>query len=578
MPSAPVVATVVVLVVLVLAAVLVLGARRAAGGRAPAQDGREEALHGREEAVRRREEALGDRERAVASREGAVEQRSSDLRQAEAALAVREAAVGALAARTEAGAVRLAEDQERVAAARRLADETVEGARRAADGVLAGARREAGEVLTGARREADDVLAAARREAGDLLADVRRQVAGTREQARQDAEAVVAAAQAEALRTVEATAGLNVEEAREELRRRLVADAERDAEAQVRRLEAAARRSAQARATRAVTTAVQRLAGPSSSAVSVVSVRLPAPELKGRVIGKEGRNIRAFEALTGVDVLVDEVPGTVVLSGFDAERREVARVAMESLLLDGRISPPRIESAYADALAGADDRTEAAGHAAAARAGVADLHPELVRTLGRLRLRTSYGQDVLEHLVECALLAAALAAEVGADVALARRGAFLHDVGKALTAELPGTHAEVGAALARRCGESAAVVNAIAAHHDEVRPETVEAVLVQVADAISAARPGARHDELDQFVERMGRLESLVAEHGGVRRALAMSAGREVRVVVEPEEVRDEDLPRLADAIARHIEQDLSYPGEIRVTVVRELRASATAG
>ncbi|WP_372595608.1 HDIG domain-containing metalloprotein, partial [Actinotalea sp.] len=268
----------------------------------------------------------------------------------------------------------------------------------------------------------------------------------------------------------------------------------------------------------------------------------------------------------------------VTLSCFDAERREIATVAMKALLLDGRIHPQRIEIAYAEALAGARDRTLAAGHDAAERAGVQHLHPELVETLGRLRLRTSYGQDVLEHLVEAAHIAALMAAEIGADVEVARRAPFLHDIGKALTAELGGTHALVGADLARRCGESEVVVEAIAAHHDEVPMTSVEAVLVQAADAASAARPGARREELDQYFERMDTLEALVAAHAGVRRAVAMSAGREVRVVVEPDLVDDEALPGLAQSIARHIEKDLSYPGEIAVTVVRELRARATAG
>jgi ribonuclease Y len=300
--------------------------------------------------------------------------------------------------------------------------------------------------------------------------------------------------------------------------------------------------------------------------------------MKGRIIGKEGRNSRAFEALTGVNVIVDETPDSVTLSCFDPERREVAGVALEALISDGRIHPQRIEIAVAEAQAGAAERTRAAGHEAAERAGVRALHPELIEALGRLRLRTSYGQNVLEHLVECAQLASLMAAEIGADVEVARRAAFLHDVGKALTAELGGTHAQVGAELATRCGEDSAVVNAIAAHHDEVPKETVEAVLVQAADAMSAGRPGARRDDLDQYIERIENLEALVAGHQGVRKALAMSAGREVRVVVEPSAVPDEELPQLASRIARDIEKDLSFPGEIVVTVIRELRASATAG
>lgn len=416
--------------------------------------------------------------------------------------------------------------------------------------------RERAEALVTAERSAARVVADAERTATERLAEAERQ------------------ARAE----LEAVSGLSADEARAQLVERLTDQARNDAATQVRREEARARRTAENRARRIVATAVQRLAVPTSSQSAISVVPLPSDEMKGRIIGKEGRNIRSFESLTGVNVLVDETPDAVVLSCYDPERREVAQVALEALMADGRIHPQRIEAAYAEAVAAADERTEAAGGDAAERAGVTGLHPELIRTLGRLRLRTSYGQNVLEHLVETSLVAGAIAAEVGADVDVTKRGALLHDLGKALTAEQQGTHAALGAELARRCGESPAVVNAIAAHHDEVPVETVEGVLVQAADAISAARPGARREELDQYVERMDKLEAIVAEHPGVRRALAMSAGHEVRVVVEPAEVDDTALPGLATAIARHIEQDLTYPGEIKVTVVREIRASATAG
>lgn len=412
----------------------------------------------------------------------------------------------------------------------------------------------------------------------EAAAEARRASARLLEESERTAAARAAAAEKAALAELESVTGLTADDARAELTRRIVEQAQNDAAAQVRRAEAQARRTADARARRIVTTAVQRLAVPTSTQSPLTVLPLPSDEMKGRIIGKEGRNIRSFEALTGVNVLVDDQPDAVVLSCFDTERREVAQVALEALMADGRIHPQRIEQAYAEALAGADERTDSAGHDAAERAGVSGLHPTLVRTLGRLRLRTSYGQNVLEHLVETAQLAGALAAELGVDVEVTRRGAFLHDIGKALTAELAGTHAALGADLARRHGESAAIVNAIAAHHDEVPPETVEAVLVQVADAISASRPGARREELGQYVERIDKLEQLVAAHAGVRRALAMSAGREVRVIVEPSEVDDYALPQLAVAIARHIEADLAYPGEITVTVVREMRASATAG
>lgn len=392
------------------------------------------------------------------------------------------------------------------------------------------------------------------------------------------AAALLATNKAAALVELEAVAGLSVADARAEVERRIVEQATRDAEAQVRRTEAKARQTADERARRIVATAVQRLAVPTSAQSVVVVVPLPSEEMKGRIIGKEGRNIRTFEALTGVNVLIDDTPDSVMLSCFDADRREIAQVALEALVADGRIHPQRIESAYAEAAAGAQERAVAAGHEAAERAGVRGLHPDLVATMGRLRLRTSYGQNVLAHLVESAQIAGVMAAEIGADVDVARRSAFLHDIGKALTAEVAGPHALVGSDLARRYGEPPVVVNAIAAHHDEVPMESVEAVLVQAADACSAARPGARRDELDQYVERMDKIEALVAEHAGVRRVLAMAAGREVRVIVEPETVDDTQLPGLATAIARHIEADLSYPGEIKVTVIREIRASATAG
>lgn len=443
-------------------------------------------------------------------------------------------------------------------------------------------KQEARTTLADAQRREERVaereleLAAERREVRTLHEAAERRA----EQAEADRRAAAEElehARAEAGRILERVAGLSAEEACAEQVRLAAEAAEREAEALVRRAEARARRTAEARARAVVADAVQRVAGPSSTQSLVTVVPLPAEEMKGRIIGKEGRNIRTFEALTGVNVIIDDTPDSVTLSSFDAERREVAAVALEQLVADGRIHPQRIEIAYAKALEGARDRAVAAGHEAAERAGVGDLHPELVETLGRLRLRTSYGQNVLAHLVESAQIAGVMAAELGADEAVARRAAFLHDVGKAVAAEVGGTHALVGADLARRLGESEVVVNAIAAHHDEVPKESVEAVIVQAADACSAARPGARRDELDAYVERLGTLESLVAAHEGVRRAVAMAAGREVRVVVEPDQVSDDALPGLARTIAEHIEKDLSYPGEITVTVIRELRVSARA-
>lgn len=427
-----------------------------------------------------------------------------------------------------------------------------------------------------------DAAVAARDEA-ERAAEVAHTVldAARQEAATSVAQAAGVAAEAErtALERLEATAGLSADEARTELVRQLTAQAANEAAAAVRRVEAKTRRTADAKARRIVATAVHRTAVATSAQAATTVLPLPSEEMKGRIIGKEGRNIRAFEALTGVNLVIGDVPDAVVLSCFDAGRREIAVVTLEALMTDGRINPPRIEAAYAEALAGGPERADAAGHDAAERAGVRELAPQLVRILGELRLRTSYGQNVLEHLVETALLAAAIAAEVGADVTITRRAALLHDLGKALTPETPGTHAALGADLARRYGEVEEVAHAIAAHHDEVAPETVEAVLVQVADAISAARPGARRDDGDQYVDRMSDLERLVAGQPGVRRALVMAAGREVRVVVEPSQVPDEALGRLAVDIARAIESAPGHTGgEVKVTAVREVRASATAG
>lgn len=480
------------------------------------------------------------------------------------------------------------------AAVRARAEQDVQSIRDEARTALADAERREARVVeregsaANAERSAVEWERAARA-AQDAATDLRRQVAQESAVAAESAAATIAEAErivnerlAAADRAVtdrlEAASGLTADEARAELLRQLTADATQAASSSVRRIEAQARHTGEARARRVLATAMHRTAVATSGQTAVTLLPLPSDEMKGRIIGKEGRNIRLFEALTGVNVLVDETPDTVVLSCFDADRREVARVALEALMADGRINPQRIEAAHADAVAGADERADEAGLDAALRAGVRGLDAHLARVLGRLRLRTSYGQNVLEHLVESALLAAQVAGEIGADVEVARRAALLHDLGKALTGEVPGTHAQVGAALAARHGESAAVVNGIAAHHDEVPAETVEAVLVQVADAMSAARPGARRDDVGQHIERLEQLEELVAGHDGVRRALAMAAGREMRVVVEPSQVPDTDLGRLAVEIARHIEQDLSYPGEIKVTVVREVRASATAG
>ncbi len=375
-----------------------------------------------------------------------------------------------------------------------------------------------------------------------------------------------------------AIAGVSVDEARGELVQRLVADAEAEARGSVRRSEKRALEESEALAREILATAMQRQATETTTQQTVTWISLPSDEMKGRIIGREGRNIRAFESLTGVNIIVEDGTNAVMLSSFDVERREVAEATLATLVADGRIQPHRIEAAYAAALEAAPERNRAAGLDAIEKAGVAGMDSEVVEILGRLRLRSSYGQNVLGHLVECAHLAASIAEEVGAEAEVARRAAFLHDIGKAFGPEREGTHASIGAEVAALHGESAAVVNAIAAHHNEVPLESLEAVIVQVADAVSASRPGARREDYEGYVERLETLEKMVKEFDGVADVVAMSAGREIRVIVVPEKVGDNDLEDFARAIAVRIHKDPKHPGEVKVTVIRELRAEAVAG
>lgn len=330
------------------------------------------------------------------------------------------------------------------------------------------------------------------------------------------------------------------------------------------------------RAREVLATAIQRLAATQTADVAVITVAIPSEEMKGRLIGRDGRNIRSFEQLTGVSLLVDDTPGSVELSAFDPRRREVARRVLEDLIADGRVHPGRIEISYQRAVAGVDEDCRAAGSRAAAEVGVSDLSPEIVTVLGNLAYRTSYGQNVLAHLVESARIAGTLAAELGVDPVLASRAALLHDLGKGLP-DQTASHAVAGAAFARRHGESDAVVHAIEAHHNEVEPATVVAVLVQAADAISAARPGARREDRAAHQQRLSSLEELATAQPGVTKAFAIDAGRELRVLVQPETIDDVAAATLAASLAEQIQQQFDYPGSITVTVVRELRASAVA-
>lgn len=372
---------------------------------------------------------------------------------------------------------------------------------------------------------------------------------------------------------LEQLAGFDAKAAKEQLLRRVEDEGRRDAMVLLRDLETKAREEADRRARRILTSAIQRLSSEVVTETTVSVVAIPSDDMKGRIIGRDGRNIRAFEAVTGVNIIVDDTPEAVALSAFDPVRREVARIALERLIADGRIHPASIEDAHEKALAEVEQSVRDAGEWAMLEVGISRLHPELINLLGRLKYRLSYGQNVLNHLVETAKVAGMLAAEVGVDPAQARRAAFLHDIGKAVSHELGGSHALVGAEIARRFGEDPAVVHAVEAHHNEVEPRTLTAVIVQAADGVSAARPGARREAVESYVHRLERIEEIAGAFKGVERVYAMQAGREVRVVVDPGEIDDLGAGDLARRISRRLEEDLQYPGQIQVTVIRELRA-----
>ncbi|ADG87842.1 ribonuclease Y [Thermobispora bispora] len=376
---------------------------------------------------------------------------------------------------------------------------------------------------------------------------------------------------------LERVAGLTAEQAKAELIKQIENQAKREAALIVREIEAEARREGEKRARKIVTLAVQRIAA-EQTAESVVSVvHLPSDEMKGRIIGREGRNIRAFESITGVNLIIDDTPEAVLLSCFDPVRRETARLTLEKLIQDGRIHPHRIEEAYEQSKVEVRDLCVRAGEDALVEVGITDMHPELVLLLGQLRYRTSYGQNVLKHLIETAHIAGIMADELGLDRDLVKRCALLHDIGKALTHEVEGSHALIGAEIARRYGEHEDVVHAIEAHHNEVEVRTVEAVLTQAADAISGSRPGARRESLEAYIKRLQRLEEIAQAHAGVEKVFAMQAGREIRVMVRPDEVDDIQAQVIARDVAKQIEEELTYPGQIRVTVVRESRATEYA-
>ncbi|RSM42590.1 ribonuclease Y [Actinoplanes sp. ATCC 53533] len=496
-------------------------------------------------------------------------------------------------------------------AARAEARRVLEAAHEEADTVLEHAHRQAEsdaeQVRTAARRSGEREVALLNATAKEHAAEVERRAAridererlhadeverlvererrlaamdtdlATRESALTVREAELTVAEENRRKELERVAGLTADAARSELIDTIETQAKREAAILIRDIESDAKHTADTRARHIVVDAIQRIASEQTSESVVSVLHLPSDEMKGRIIGREGRNIRAFESTTGVNLIIDDTPEAVLLSCFDPVRREVGRLTLEKLVLDGRIHPHRIEEVFDSAKNEVDRLCERAAEEALVDVGITDIHPELATLLGRLRYRTSYGQNVLKHLVETAHIAGIMAAELGLDVPTIKRSAFLHDIGKALTHEVEGSHALIGADLARKYGESEDVVHAIEAHHNEVQPQTVEAVLTQAADACSGGRPGARRESLEAYVKRLERIEEIAAGKVGVDKVFAMQAGREIRVMVRPEDVDDIGAAVLARDVAKQIEEELTYPGQIRVTVVRESRVTELA-
>ncbi len=466
-------------------------------------------------------------------------------------------------------------------------------------GILERARTEAEQAAQG-RREVEEEMRAVKDEVRELRGDLERRETrlADREQRldqelkriedrtqslddrRQDLDRRAAdldRQDTERSKELERVAGLTTDQAKSELVATIENQAKREAALIVRDIEQEAKNEGEKRARKIVTLAIQRVATEQTSESVVSVLHLPGDEMKGRIIGREGRNIRAFESVTGVNLIIDDTPEAVLLSCFDPVRREIARLTLERLILDGRIHPQRIEDAYELGKAEIEQLCNRAGEDALVELGITDMHPELIALLGRLRYRTSYGQNVLRHLIESAHIAGMMASELRLEPALLKRCTVLHDIGKALTHEVEGSHALIGAEIARRYGESEDVVHAIEAHHNEVEVRTVEAVLTQAADAISGGRPGARRESLEMYVKRLERLEQIAAAHEGVEKVFAMQAGREIRVMVKPDRIDDIQAQVIARDIAKQVEEELTYPGQIRITVVRESRSTEFA-
>lgn len=410
--------------------------------------------------------------------------------------------------------------------------------------------------------------------------DRKLEVSEKKEEALQQREADITAAEQKIaelhqrqIKELERLSGLTSEEARELLLQNVEKEVRHDAAQLVKEIENQTKQESEKRAREIISQSIQRYAADHVAETTVSVVNLPNDEMKGRIIGREGRNIRALETLTGIDLIIDDTPEAVIVSGFDPVRREVARIALEKLITDGRIHPGRIEEMVNRSQKEVETQIREEGEQATFEAGVHGIHPELIKLLGRLKFRTSYGQNVLKHSLEVCHLAGMMAAELGADVKLAKRAGLLHDIGKAIDHEVEGPHVTIGADLAKKYRESAEVIHGIAAHHGDIEPETVEAVLVQAADAISAARPGARRETLENYIKRLEKLEQIADSFEGVDKSYAIQAGREIRIIVKPERIDDVIATQMAREIVKRIEGELDYPGQIKVTVIREVRA-----
>ena len=494
-------------------------------------------------------------------------------------VATRKRIAAATVGRAAQDAARILRDAQRDAEAQQK--ELVLAGREEAHGLLRDAERQARQrqdevasletTVDGRKRALAEQAAAVEKREQDVAA---REAAARRQEQAAAAEAErCTRLAAEQQRELQRVSGMTADEAKDVLMRQIESDARRDAANLVKRLEHEARENATAKARHIITQAIQRSAAEQTVETTVSVVDLPSDDLKGRIIGREGRNIRALETATGVELIVDDTPGAIILSSFDSCRREIARQAIEQLVADGRIHPARIEEVVEKVRAEVDESTLKEGEAAGFELGLHDMHPEIYRMMGRLKFRTSYGQNMLAHSKEVAYLAGVMAREVGLDAHVSIRAAFLHDIGKAMDRELEGTHLEIGITFLRQHGESDAVVDAMAAHHMDIDWPSLEAMIVQAADAISAARPGARRDILESYVKRLEQLEGIADSFKGVSKAFALQAGREIRIMVESEEISDEDAVWLSKDIAKRIENELEYPGQIKVTVIRETRA-----